>query len=532
MDDALHSHQIPSITPSLVAFLPSFHQIMKFNILCHLFENGDTMKRLLTVLVTAAMLAGCAGTSTMKINDDPVVKLRNDIDAVLADSIFIPSRAAVKIVSLKTGEVLYDQNSKMLVRPASNMKLLTTSTAIAQLGKDFKFKTAIFINDSISEGILQGDLYVKGWGDPDLVTSDLDSMASQLYGLGIRGIKGNLVADLSYFDSLYWGDGWSWDDESASYSAFISALTLNDNCVGVTVAPGDSAGKALRVTFDPQTDYVSLRNDGITVADTARKRVNIDRLFMERLNTITVAGEMTTDKPPVTDWITVWKPELYALQVLRERLQWIGIAVKGVPTVGVLPPTARELAARYRGLDSVIININKISDNLSAEHVLKTLGAVKYGMPGSARQGIHAVRAFLTTLGVDTLKYRQSDGSGLSTYNLITAEMMVQLLSGMAANPEWFPLFYASLPIAGVDGSISGRMRKTPAEGNLRAKTGHISGVSSLSGYVTSADGELIAFSMMMQNFITPTRPFHRVQEAIGNLLATFSRTKKIVADK
>jgi D-alanyl-D-alanine carboxypeptidase/D-alanyl-D-alanine-endopeptidase (penicillin-binding protein 4) len=172
----------------------------------------------------------------------------------------------------------------------------------------------------------------------------------------------------------------------------------------------------------------------------------------------------------------------------------------------------------------MLVNLNKISDNLSAENTLKILGAEKRGAPGSARSGIYETKQFLAQFGIDTTKFLMVDGSGVSHYNLLTAEMLVQLLVGMAHRPEWFPLFYASLPVAGVDGTLSNRMKGTPAEGNLRAKTGSISGVSSLSGYVTSQDGEMLAFSILMQHFLGGHRPYREVQDRMGVRLAGFSR--------
>jgi D-alanyl-D-alanine carboxypeptidase/D-alanyl-D-alanine-endopeptidase (penicillin-binding protein 4) len=197
----------------------------------------------------------------------------------------------------------------------------------------------------------------------------------------------------------------------------------------------------------------------------------------------------------------------------------------GRPTIGSAPDSVQEIAVHTWGFDSVVVNINKISDNLSAENTLKTLGAFQRGQPGTAENGIYETNAFLSQFGIDTTKFLMVDGSGVSHYNLLTAEMLVQLLTGMARRPDLFPLFYESLPIAGVDGTLSSRMKGTLAEKNLRAKTGSISGVSSLSGYVRSQDGELLAFSVLMQNFLGSNRVYRVLQDAIGARLAEFSRT-------
>jgi D-alanyl-D-alanine carboxypeptidase/D-alanyl-D-alanine-endopeptidase (penicillin-binding protein 4) len=404
------------------------------------------------------------------------------------------------------------------------MKLLTSSTALRILGKDYKFKTSVLADSSANASVLSGNLYLKGFGNPDLITSDLDTLAAQVQANGIRAIEGGVFADVSFFDDLYWGYGWNWDDEPYSYAAFISPLAINDNCVTVSVTPGQAAGDSVNVVVDPQTSYVSVLNNASTVRDTVMRPLNVTRLFKDRLNTILIEGEMLTSAKPAERQISVWKPELYAATLFTDALRRRGIAVDKEASIGTAPVSAREIAAHFQGLDSTLINLNKVSDNLSAELILKTLGTTNGATPGSAQGGVYAVHRFLSTLGIDTTKFIMADGSGLSFYDLLTTGMIVQLLEGMTRQEDIFPLFYQSLPIAGVDGTLRSRMKRTPAEGNLRAKTGTISGVSSLSGYVQTFDGELIVFSMTMQNFIYPTRLYQRAQDKIGALLAGFSR--------
>ncbi|HEY4612059.1 MAG TPA: D-alanyl-D-alanine carboxypeptidase/D-alanyl-D-alanine-endopeptidase, partial [Bacteroidota bacterium] len=242
--------------------------------------------------------------------------------------------------------------------------------------------------------------------------------------------------------------------------------------------------------------------------------------------TITVEGQMLAGGEPEEYILSVWKPELYTAHLLKESFERKGLVVGGEAHVGAAPHEAKEIAQHTWGFDSVVVNLNKISDNLSAENTLKTLGALKRGLPGTARNGIYETKQFLSQFGIDTTKFLMVDGSGVSHYNLLSAEMLVQLLTGMERRPDLFPLFYESLPIAGVDGTLKSRMKGTPAEQNLRAKTGSISGVSSLSGYVRTQDGELLAFSILMQNFIGGNRPYREAQDAIGALLAGFSRTR------
>ena len=486
----------------------------------------------IVICAGSILLTGCALFQPTGRPSDPLDALRYDIDSVLVDSIFIPARTSIKVVSLDTREILYERDSKLLMRPASNMKLLTSATALNVLGTDFKFKTSVSADAPVIDGVLEGDLYFKGFGNPDLKTSDLDTLVRQIRAQGIRAVRGRVVADVSYFDDFYWGYGWNWDDEPYQYAAFISPLSINDNCVRVKATPGQNAGDSIQVEIVPPTGFVSLINTGTTVADTVIRRLSVTRPYKERQNVVIVDGEMLTTSRPVERQISVWKPELYAARLLTEALWRDSVLIETEPVISVTPATARELAVHYQGLDSMVVNLNKSSDNLSAELTLKTLCAVRRGIPASVEGGVYLINEFLDSLGIDTTKYFIADGSGLSFHNLLTAEMITQLLTAMTDRADIFPLFYESLPIAGVDGTIRSRMKGTLAEGNLRAKTGTISGVSSLSGYVTTLDGERLVFSMSMQNFIYPTRLYQQAQDSIGALLAGFSRVGRRIAQR
>lgn len=482
--------------------------------------------RLLVPAVCAIALAfsSCAIVRPAGRPSDPLAALRYEIDQVLADSIFTPTRAGIKVISSNSKEVLYERDSRLLMRPASNMKLLTSSTALHVLGKDYRFRTSVYADTAAIDGVLDGNLYIKGFGNPGLVTTDLDTLVAQVRSLGVKRVTGEVIADVTFFDDLFWGDAWSWDDEPDAYAAFITPLSINGNCVIVSVSPGRARGDSVQVRVEPRTSYVSIVNNGRTVTDTVLHRLSVTRLYRERSNVILIEGEMLPSAASVERQLSIWKPELYTATLFTEALQRNGISVVKGPAVGQVPLHGREIAVHFQRIDSTIVNMNKVSDNLTAEILLKTLDAVSNNVSGSSEGGIFVVNKFLSTMGIDTMKYRITDGSGLSYHNLITAEMIVQLLEGMQHQTDVFPLFYESLPIAGVDGTIRNRMKKTPAEGNLRAKTGTISGVSSLSGYVQTLDGERLIFSMSMQNFIYPTRYYQKAQDKIGAILAGFSR--------
>lgn len=478
----------------------------------------------------SALVVGCTGgremfrtplplpppVGALSVSTIPGIKAR--IDALIADSLFPPSNIGISVTSLTHGDQLYALNEHMLFNPASNQKLLTTCTALSNLGTSYSFSTAVFADSARRLVVL------KGYGDPLTSTGDLDSLARIVAPLLSPAAPWRVAVDISFFDDLPWGAGWTWDEEPEAYGMFLSPVTLNNNAITVRVLPAEQAGIAPIVSIDPPTSYVTVENTAVTVADTPTVRMAISRKWRERSNTITVQGQIRLGGRARTGHLSLWKPELYAGSVFAERLRTWGVPVEDPVTVDTVTTTMVELQRFEHGIDTVMTFLNKVSDNLSAECVLKTIAAEKYGTPGSAEAGRFLVNEFLTACGVDTNRISVADGSGLSRYNLTSAATIVRVLERVYKDTQSFPLLYHALPIAGVDGTIESRMRATLAAGNLRAKTGSLSAVSALSGYVLTLDGEMLAFSMLMQNFPGPTRPYRMVQDAIGEYLAGLKR--------
>jgi D-alanyl-D-alanine carboxypeptidase/D-alanyl-D-alanine-endopeptidase (penicillin-binding protein 4) len=247
------------------------------------------------------------------------------------------------------------------------------------------------------------------------------------------------------------------------------------------------------------------------------------RRGFDRNNVITVEGEMPMRGRTRVDNVTVHAPHLYFLSLLADRLRSRAVTISAtlVDTAG---PAAFPVAELSHGIDTVVVYLNKVSDNLSAENLLRTMAAERTGRPGRAEAGHVLVNRFLQSAGVDTGRLVLSDGSGLSRYNLVSASSLIALLRAMRSDPELFPLFRRSLPVAGVDGTINRRMQGTRAQANLRAKTGTLSDVTALSGYVTTADGEDLAFSVIMQKYPWSSRAYRGVQDRIGAFLAGLTR--------
>jgi D-alanyl-D-alanine carboxypeptidase/D-alanyl-D-alanine-endopeptidase (penicillin-binding protein 4) len=482
-------------------------------------------------LTALIFLQSCVSSRALKSTTaiTAVSILQNKIDVILQDSILTQTRTGIKIVSLDNGEILYSRDSQLLFHPASNMKLLTTATALKNLGVDFRFKTELLTDSSSNSlGERVGNLYLKGYGNPDLSTADLREIVQSLKEQGLNCISGDLLCDDSYFDELFLGSGWMWDDVNCWSCASISPLSVNDNCVEVKIKPAASIGEKPIVSLNPPTGYVQLENQAITVdsLDTLElDRFKVEREWIHPANIIRVQGGVSILDSLNIFTIDIVDPTLYTGTLFSELLAEASIEFSGSVKHGTAPGSAVVLTTHWsESLPIVAYNTNKVSDNLSAELLLKTLGAEKIDPPGTAKKGIAMINQYLNEIGLDTSNYQLADGSGVSRYNLITPDLLIELLKDMHQDFKIQVEFKSSLPIAAVDGTLKERMENSGAAEKLRAKTGTLSGVSSLSGYTTSVDGENIAFSMIMEHFIVPASKIRRIQDQIGEVISNFSR--------
>jgi len=487
------------------------------------------MRPLLVVVCAAVVLGGCAGTARLAAPESPWsyatlnsrspnADVKAAIDRFLPDSLFQTTNAAVMVVSLERDDTLYALNPQRLFHPASNEKLFTAAAALGALGPAYELAT-VFTLDTLT-----GTIGVQGRGDPLLSTADLDSIAGALAVLIPPRESWRLQSDGSYFDDLYLGEGWTWDAEPAAYAAPVTPLMLNSNTITVAVDPGTAPGELAAVTTDPITAFVNIENSAVTVADSfPPPRPEVTRRWRERSNTITVTGTISDSARTRETTMSLWQPDRYAATVLAERLTMRGVPV-GQILVDTVALPGEEIYRYVHRLDTALTYMLKVSDNLSAEALLKVVGAEQEGPPGTTEAGRRYLNSYLSAIGVDTLGISIADGSGVSRYNLTSAGVIITLLKAMHADPSYYePLFYG-LPIAGIDGTLERRMQNCAAEGNLRAKTGTLSGVSALSGYVRTRDGELLAFSMLMQHYVTRASRYRAAQDRIGQFLAEFSR--------
>jgi len=484
-----------------------------------------------SIMLLAIMAVSACSVQTARYEEtrippavDSANILTRQIDSLLQDTLLRPALIGIQILSLEDQKLLYSFNSEKLFHPASNMKLLTTATGLHILGTTFQFRTDFLTDGKVANGELRGNLYVKSFGDPLLTTSDLDSVAKQLAAKGIQRITGNLVGDRRYFDTLSWGKGWMWDDEPEADEAFISPLTVNANAISIEIHPGNQINTPASVTVEPPTSYVEIRNSSTTSTDSLIAPLAVSRRHGE--NIIHIEGRISPGNSIRKFLVSVWQPENYFLHLLRERLRLQSISLQTDNRIDSSRGTI-ELYTLSHPMDSVIHQINKSSDNIAAENLLKTISAKRWGAPGSSTRGLTCMKEYLDSLGIDTTKMNLADGSGVSWYNTISPGAMVQLLNKQYADRGTFNHFYESLPIAGIDGTLKNRLIGTRAEGKVRAKTGTLTGESCLSGYVTTADNKLLAFSFLFNHFPGETSHLRSVQDKILNLLTMYdTRTK------
>jgi len=486
-----------------------------------------------------------------------LAELRSRIEQIAHQPALEPGFFAVKIVSLDTGSVIYEQDAHKFVRPASNMKLYTVATAFDRLTPDYHFITSAYVKEKPEDGKVKGDLVIYGRGDPSIAArfnngdyfKGINDLADRIVAAGVKRLKGDLVGDESYFNGAPLGSGWEWDDLTWSYGAQVSALNINDNAIDLTVKPGGRVGAPVVVTTGPPAaGFMTIANRAITSARGSKNELQLYRGVGE--NTLEITGSIPLGDAGFIGGVAIPDPALAFVSMFRDALVKRGVKIDGrvrtvnarsggsiVPNTSVASPPSTivsspvEIASLQSPPFSLIAaHTLKPSQNQYTEIILRTLGKVRLTPMGQSLMatnqdnetaGLEVVRNFLHQAGVGDSDLVLSDGSGLSRNDMITANATVQLLTFMSKH-KYFAQFRDALPIAGVDGTLRTRMKGTLAEGNVRAKTGSLSSVASLSGYVTTAAGEHLVFSMMLNNYPDAGALRRESIDAIAILLASF----------
>lgn len=477
------------------------------------------MKKLFVSLITIGTLAISSFSSfanDVSISEEGVSKIFNRAGISAQDS-------SAYVVSIKDGTTIFQHNINKPLMPASNLKLITSAASLALLKPEHRFKTVIYGNSYVSSGVLNGNLYLKGYGDPDLTAERLWRMVKKLKNTGVTQITGDLIADESFFDDKEVSEGWNVRRYGDSvYSARVSALSINRNIVDVWLRGGNNQGEKAIVTLEPENDFFYIENQ--TVTGGGYPNVVISRVpTKDGKNKIIVKGNVPKGSHSEVNKINLDNPGLYTGYVLKKLLEKEGISIKGTVKKGITPKTAPELvSSNSRTLAAIVYDFNKNSVNIIGEILLKYLGASFKGAPGTSKKGAEVVKKefFEKMVKMDSSQLNMADGSGLSPLNRITAEHFVKVLRYMYTNFSLQSDYMASLPVAGADGTLRKRSKRTAGERKYRGKTGFINGVSCLSGYTVSKDGEPIAFSILVNNFRSMDAALS-VQDGISTYLAT-----------
>ncbi len=468
--------------------------------------------------------------------------LVRQLEAAIAAAGWDGDRWSVLVMSLDAGDTLFSHRADAAVMPASNLKLFTTAAALYFLGADYRYSTYLTGTGPIRGGVLEGDLYLYGTGDPAISDRFFDgklavweALADSLAATGVTRIAGDLVGDASYFEGRGVGLGWQPSYITHTYAAPSSALAFNDNVVTLRMTAADEAGAPAQILFVPG-GTVDLQNETVTTTS-GRSHVEVVRESYDA--PIVLRGNVRQGSSALWRAVPLRDPGHYAATVLAEVLEKRGIRLDGqvrslhaagaslITGQKVFAPATDEdpviqVLAIHRSppLQEILTVINQRSHNQFADAVLRTVGRVAAGR-GSAEGGEAAVRALLDEAGSAGAVVRMDDGSGLSTHDRASARALVEILAFMDRSP-WGEAYRATLPEAATDRGLR-RMSQTPAAGNLRAKTGTIDRVSALSGYVTSETGERLAFAILA-NDVPSTWTAKRVEDRIGARLAALQR--------
>lgn len=456
---------------------------------------------------------------------DDRVALRHAVDSMLAAPEVRSARWGVLIVDPERGDTLYSRDAGKLLIPASNMKIITSAVALDALGPEFRFATRVLAGGDIRDGVLAGDLFLEGRGDPsvsDRMAGDamlpLRAMADSLIAHGVRRVRGRLLASGNAFPDANAGFQWGWEDLETSSGALIDELLFNEGIAEIHIRGGARPGDTLTWHTTPARTFPPVRIEAVTIArGVGRDSVaQTDALKDTTRGDFVVTGTIPAGDSTTLD-VTFRDPSHAYLSALREALLARGVVVESaiLPLAARLDPLFSVVSAP---LSEILAAFMKPSQNQLGEILFKTV-ALQATDTGTARIARRITGDRLRGWGAAFDGFLVWDGSGLSRRDLISPETIVKVLDAMRRGPH-FQVYFDAMPVAGVDGTLRGRMRGTRAEANVRGKTGTLGNVRSLSGFVTTASGRQLIFSVLCNNYLVPTDYITRVQDSIGVRLA------------
>lgn len=445
----------------------------------------------------------------------------NYVDSLQKTKILEAGTLAVSIKNCKTGEKIVNYNAEKALKPASNIKLLSTGTALEILGENYRFKTLIEHTGTIKNDTLFGDIFIKGGGDPTLGTKRYDGFdnypqlmerwASAIKSLNIKHIQGKIKYDISIFSDQAIHETWPWGDLGNYYGAGIYGLNLNENYTTAFFNSGKISGSSAELlSILPEIQNAQIRNEVKALKETRGDEVYFYASPLS--NDLLATGSIPLKRQAFSVKAAIPNPPQTCVDLLKKQVGSLNISISEKQYADTLH---RSLIFKTDSpsLFEICTAANFESINLSAEACLKIIGAEKYG-EGTFEKSIEGLKAHWQSQGIDLQHFDMRDGSGLSPSNAVSTRHFTDILATLAKNRS-FTAFYQSIPVVGEDGTVKNMAKKTKAAGNVRAKSGTLNKVKAYSGYFTAANGDIMAFSMIANQFDSASSQINKILEGL-----------------
>lgn len=460
-----------------------------------------------TVMMTWMLVVSLFGFNNVAQAEETIEQTLSDSITRIVEEKLAGAEVSIAVRDRVTGEMIYDYNSLTTVKPASNMKLLTTAAALDVLGKDYRFNTSLYTTGKLANGVLKGDVYLKGQGDPTLSVEDLQQFAEELKAQGIHKIDGRIVGDDKWFDDDLLTPGIWVGDESYYYAAPISALTTSPNTdydsgTIIVEAIGTVVGDLPSIKVTPKIGDLQIVNEAQTVEAGKANTVTIERVY--QTNKIVISGNLPLNNTK-KEWVTVQHPTTHTLTMFQAVLADAGIDYSKEKVFQAATPNSAQLVAAKQSmtLEQLLIPYMKLSNNGIADILVKTMGKVK-NHHGSTKSGLKVLKEYGNSINLNMADWQFEDGSGMSHENRVSSLLLSELLYKVQGE-DWFNTYFNSLPVAAntdrmVGGTLRNRLKDPLTAGKVHAKTGSLTGVSTLSGYLEASSGQSYIFSVLVQN--------------------------------